>query len=138
MSEPIELKVDARWKWAAKDKGESLYAFTEKPVFNGLYWGLADGEDNFTQINCFTVDLGAPADSLHQIIDGRLVKYIDIPADGERVIVGGDNRRRYSAGRMSDDGALFCYINGGDKWGTGGETSLWYTWRRPTPEELAE
>ena len=136
MSEQIELKIDARWKWAAKDKGESLYAFTEKPVFNGRYWWLADGEDGFTQINCFTVDLGAPADSLHQIISGKLVKYVDVPGDGERVIVGRNNIKRYSAGRLNDYGQLVCYQYGADKWSCGGLVRSWEEWRRPTPEEL--
>ena len=75
-------------------------------------------------------------DSLHQIIDGKLVKYVDVPGDGEKVIVGAlCEERRYSAGKLTKDGRLLCYSNG-DKWISSGRTTGWYDWRRPTPEEL--
>jgi len=88
----------------------------------------------------FINDLGEPADSLHQIIDGKLVKYIDVPGDMEKVIVGnGDTEhRRYSAGRLTKNGRnLLCYSDGSDKW-SHSDVTQWSKWRRPTTEELEE
>jgi len=144
MSEPIELKIDARWKWAAKDgDGGGHFAYLEKPVFHGRRWSESRGHDycTYSSLNIFDIDLGEPADSLHQIIGGKLVKYVDVPADGERVIVWHDDSkklRRYSAGGLDHDRWLTCYSDGMDKWSSRGETTQWKNWRRPTPEELEE
>jgi len=59
----------------------------------------------------------------------------DIPADGEPVIVGG--YKRYSSGQINDAGLLLCYVDGGTKWSSKGNTIGWDHWRRPTQEELA-
>lgn len=134
-----ELKLDPVWKWAAKDGNGDTYLYDTKPDFRPVskLW-FNSGEDlSFP----FTNDLGEPADSLHQIIDGKLVKYVDIPADGEKVIVWACPtypNRRYSAGEIDEEGELVCYGNGRDKWTTNGESLIsWKNWRRPTAEELA-
>ena len=140
MSEAIELKINPRWKWAAMDECGDWYAHDDKPKPFSSGWFCGEKERAGTPISQFFGEITFPGDwkdSLHQIIEGRLVKYIDTPADGEKVIVGTCNRKRYSSGRINEEGHLLCY-NGGDKWTSDGATSRWTTWRRPTPEELAE
>ena len=134
----IELKIAV--KWAAMDNDGGWYAFTGKPEprVYGWYYRSGDIFESGTEMNDIFGDIpysGDWKDSLHQIIEGRLVKYIDIPADGEKVIVGVDGYRRYSTGRLGEAGWLLCY-NSGDKWTSCGATIPWKTWRRPTPEEL--
>ena len=140
MSEPIELKIDARWKWAARDECGDWYAHDDKPKPFYSGWFCGEKARAGTPISQFFGEITFPGDwkdSLHQIIEGCLVKYIDIPSEGERVIVGANQYRRYSSGKLGGDGSLLCYI-AGDKWSSDGEMTGWYTWRRPTPEELAE
>jgi len=136
MSETIELKIAPRWKWTAKDKDGKWWVYDEKPTPTESVWDNTHGDAVSIKIFSTPEWQGDWKDSLHQIIDGKLVKF-DVPGDGERVIVGPCNRKRYSAGRLNKEGHLLCY-NGGDKWTSGGATSMWTTWRRPTPEELAE
>ena len=137
MSEPIELKIDARWKWAAKDENGKWWVYDATPKLTERMWDYPHGDA--ASIKAFTVVgwHGDWKDSLHQIIDGKLVKYVDVPGDGEKVIVGPSNYRRYSSGQLTDDGRLLCYTSG-DKWSSGGERTGWNTWRRPTPEEAAQ
>ena len=138
MSELIELKIDARWKWAAKDGDGTQWLYGDKPSWDSPRWSPdMTGVANMT---AFDIDLGAPADSLHQIIDGKLVKYVDVPGDGEKVIVCsyGDEHRRYSTGEAGDGDRLICYSDGTDKWTSGGKTNSWTNWRSPTPEELED
>ena len=139
MSE-IELKIAA--KWAAMDDDGGWCAFIDKPSprIHGWFTGGRGSTEGGADMGEIFGDIpyqGDWKDSLHQIISGKLVKYVDVPGDGEKVIVGPCNRKRYSAGRLNKEGHLLCY-NGGDKWTSGGATSMWTTWRRPTPEELAE
>ena len=139
MSEPIELKIDARWKWAARDECGDWYAHDDKPKPFYSGWFCGEKARAGTPISQFFGEITFPGDwkdSLHQIIEGCLVKYIDIPSEGERVIVGRNNIKRYSAGRLNDYGQLVCYQYGADKWSCGGLVRSWEEWRRPTPEEL--
>ena len=142
MSEPIELKIDARWKWAARDECGDWYAHDDKPKPFYSGWFCGEKARAGTPISQFFGEITFPGDwkdSLHQIISGKLVKYVDVPGDGEKVIVqfGPQGRRRYSAGEINKNDCLLCY-DGGDKWTSGGKLCGWEHWRRPTPEELAE
>ena len=138
MSEPIELKIDARWEWAASDKNGTVWFYEDMPRYktDAGYWFVDNGELEQAQKILTIPDLGTPADSLHQIINGKLVKYVDIPSDGEKVIVGPGGERAYSCGVLTGLGCLKCYANGTDKWASSGEWTGWSVWRRPTQEEL--
>jgi len=134
----MELKLDPKWKFATQDKDGEIWLWKDMPIVEcgRMYWIGAANNDG--ALGPFNADLGNWRDSLHQIIDGKLVKYVDIPGDGEKVIVGSGEYRRYSTGRLDKDGCLICYENSGDKWSSFGRTAYWDAWRRPTPEELAE
>ena len=134
MSEPIELKIRPSLEWAAMDQDGAWWGYEDKPTASRTWWG--DGGAGCT-LDAFDIPMhnGGWKDSLHRIIDGRLVKYVDVPGDGEKVIVGVDQKRRYSAGRLSFDGALMCYSHGADGWSAQGDVSAWPIWRRPTREE---
>jgi len=113
------------------------WVYDEKPTQTESVWGTTHGDAVSIKIFSTPAYQGAWKDSLHQIIDGKLVKYIDVPGDKEKVIVGANQYRRYSSGKLDGDGRLLCYT-AGDKWSPDGERTGWYTWRRPTPEEEAE
>ena len=136
MMEPIELKIRPSLEWAAMDGDGSWWGYEDKPIERDMWWG--DGGES-CGLDAFDIPKynGDFKDSLHQIIDGKLVKYIDVPGDKEKVIVGANQYRRYSSGKLDGDGRLLCYT-AGDKWSSDGERTGWYTWRRPTPEEEAE
>jgi len=135
MMEPIELKIRPSLEWAAMDGDGSWWGYEDKPIERDMWWG--DGGESCT-LDAFDIPMhnGDWKDSLHQIISGKLVKYVDIPADGEKVIVG-TGSRRYSTGRLDENGWLLCY-NAADKWISKGKTTAWVNWRRPTPEEAEE
>jgi len=136
MSE-IELKIAA--KWAAMDDDGGWCAFIDKPSprIHGWFTGGRGSTEGGADMGEIFGDIpyqGDWKDSLHQIISGKLVKYVDVPGDGEKVIVG-TGTRRYSTGRLDENGWLLCY-NSADKWISKGKTTAWANWRRPTPEEL--
>ena len=137
----IELKIDDKWKWAAMDDDGNWYAYLEMPTVSQNYWKTPP-ETQDCGLSVFNLPQhdGSFKDSLHEIKDGKLVKYVDIPADGERVIVreGGMDFRRYSSGQISPTGSLAVYCDGADRWTSKGEISFWKNWRRPTSEELEE
>ena len=70
------MKIDSRWKWAAKDKDEVWFLYSEKPhLSNSVWMRSATGAHTnipkgiITMLPCFWQD------SLHQIIDSELIKY---------------------------------------------------------------
>lgn len=78
----------------------------------------------------------SPDESLHRVVNGIPEKYVDIPADGEPVIVG--FCKRISSGMIDNYGNLMCYYRGMTKWTSEGMTEPCAKWRRPTEEELKQ
>jgi len=95
-----KLELDPRWKWAYICINKKRVSVTRPKPYTERDLGFFSEGDNadLPIVN----DLGEPPDSLHQIIDGRLVKYVDVPEDGCPVIVGSKVfERRYSAALTS-------------------------------------
>ena len=117
MSDAIEPQLDRKWKFAAKDSFGQQYAYTAKPIFDGTSWerdSRNEEEYAYTLLDIFDLDLGEPADSLHQIIDGKFVKaHRNIPAKMAKVIVwredGGQEENRYSVGKLNGMGHLLLH-----------------------------
>lgn len=141
--EGIPLQIDPRWKWAAMDADAEWYAYETKPEIEaeGTCWNNGSRDCTCIRENMLTKPPKAPdwRDSLHEIRNGRLVKYVDIPADGEPVWVrnhlADEWLRRVSAGKLKG-GELICYADGYTAWTAEGDVSWWQHWRRPTQEEL--
>jgi hypothetical protein len=135
----MKLVLDSKWKWLAKDISGRWYFHVNKPIFNGVAW---DSVGRFVPASAFLEGLDIePKDSLHRVIDGEAIKYVDIPADGEPVMVAYsiDSQwyRKYSCGRLDTDGNLLCYLYGATNWsGKYSHKGSWSVWRRPTKEEL--
>lgn len=133
------MKLKPEWKYAAMDESGEWCFYKDVPergedAWYGGDWVAIQSIFIFPEVEDWTK-------SLHTITEeGELVPYVDVPADGERVMVrdGVGWVKRYSAGRLSNSSGkcLICYTNGQDKWSTDGSTKGWYKWRRPTEEEL--
>lgn len=135
-SEGIHV-LDPKWNWAYLNMGRK-YVSENKPTAIGANGFLAAGRDY--EEAPWLPDLDLPKESLHQIIDGKLVKCQWVPEDNEPVMVketeGDEWRRRYSTGRV-EDGELICYWDGKTKWSAGPEDVFNFPiWRKPTEEEL--
>lgn len=140
----MEIVINPRIKWVAKDMGGFLYGYENKPTLGEYAWLREDGKSQGVS-SIIANDLGPWRESLHQIIDNKLVKYVDIPAKDEPVLVWneeGDHcqRRRYSTGEVNSVGELQCYDYGRTSWSDDGDTNSgnWKYWRRPTPAELED
>lgn len=143
----IELKLDPKWKWAAMDEDGVWNFFTSEPEIRGKAWFSSTEPSCGEELVCFALSSSCNwRDSLHEIVhqDGKvyLKKHVDIPVDGEPVLVGYSSpgeHRRYSAGKIDDKGRLECYRNGATIWsGNKEDLAAWKYWRRPTEEELRD
>jgi len=125
-------------QWIAQDCSgqQKLFFCLYKPDYKDGVWVAASA--HVCLLNHVSFSLGEPSESLHRVIDGRLVKYVDVPEDGCPVIVSGA-LRRYSAGELDEFGNLVCYADGRTKWASHGITNRprYSVFRRATPEELA-
>jgi len=130
--------LDPNWKWAYIFKGMKCVS-ASKPKADGAAGFYASGCEYLQDVELLP-DLGSPKESLHQIINGRLVKCQWIPENDERVMVrdceGMRWLPRYSAGRVGN-GYIICHPNGQSSWTSDKPgTTRWAFWRKPTEEEL--
>jgi hypothetical protein len=135
----MKLQLDKKWKWAAMDAGGEWCIFEYEPKKYGNEWFHSTGE--CINIDGIVGDLPTTPwqDSLHRIINGELVKHVDLKVD-DKVMVrncGGDWHKRYYS-HNNDAGRTYCYADGTTSWTHGNSGPVpWDEWRLPTPEELA-
>ena len=68
------MKIDSRWKWAAMDRNGDWWFYAEQPTKRANQWNT-DGLPGSDRIEGFVFPTCDWKDSLHQLIDGELVKY---------------------------------------------------------------
>lgn len=129
------LVLDPRWKWAYLNHGNKFVSENEPAPIGAAGFFAATRYD----MASYLPDLGSPEESLHQIINGKLVKYQWVPGDNEPVMVRRPDEidwfRYYSAGEVKE-GWLVCYPEGTTKWSNTGCRTCWKHRRKPTEEEL--
>lgn len=135
-----KLVIDSKWKWVAQDKRGSWFLFQNRPyIATKLDQWIAKGGYEST---LFGLDYQGPwEESLHEIKDStfHLVQVINVPKKDEKVIVSLHNSvttgvKRYSTGKVTEDGQLLCYKDGHTSW-IATNTTSWPYWRKPTEEE---
>lgn len=139
------LKINEKWKFAAKDASGRWMFYSSKPEYSHVrgVWGI--GYYGGVFCNCNLIDTEEfpkclPADSLHRIENNKLVKHVELKVNDKVMVRYSRNTtwtRRYFSGYGEKDGTLYCYVNGGTSWSTK-ETTLWPEWRLPTEEELED
>lgn len=120
----IELKLDPKWKWAAMDECGVWCFYGTRPKIRRAAWFSDEQPGCGEEVLLLTLSSECDwRDSLHEIVhqDGKVYikKHVDIPADGEPVIVWNNapgEHRRYSAGKTDEDGWLECYCDGATRW----------------------
>ena len=143
----MKMKIQDQWKWMSEDSCGIQYLSTNRPtlMYNGVWAG-----GGITAYSPITFDLGPDyRDSLHQIVDGELVKHKEIKpvcADCEELesltlkvddkvwvassVVDGWVPRHYS-GASSTPGNIWCFNNSRTSFTIGkGGTTEWAVWKR--------
>jgi len=139
------MKIKDCWKWAAMDADGEWFLYMERPhQEDESIWKTKSGRDCQSVIS-FLTDLPKISDwkeSLHQIIDGELVKHIDLKVDDKVMVANRKDviwyRRRFY--RFEPSGNISCFPDGQDSW-TATRIGRWVflqefeKWRLPTEEE---
>lgn len=122
--------------WVAKDEDDAVFLFDTKPkktkitwdVDGGMMFGLPDG--------FLSIDLGPWDQSLHQIVNGKLIKRCEFKK-GDKVMAG-DRENSLSRRYFShyEAGSYRCFRDGKTEWSSAGGTTPWSICRLPTEEEL--
>jgi hypothetical protein len=133
------MKIKDCWKWAAMDADGDWFFYEDRPVVKGNQWYAYAKECH--AVSNFLEDLAEISgwkDSLHQIIDGELVKHIELKVD-DKVMVRDSANNFFKRAYFShfEDGMIACFQCGGTSWScTPDEVATWGKWRLPTEEEL--
>ena len=131
------MKIKSRWKWAAMDENGDWWMHCDRPRRNGKSWEVA-GDGVVWWAKGFEMpEVSDWKDSLHQIVNGELIKHVVLKID-DRVMVrdkGGRWRKRYFS-RVSVSGRILTFGSGATSWNKEQEDEDWDEWRLPTEDEL--
>lgn len=129
------MKINDKWKYTAMDESGHWHLYVDKPTLDSRSWNT---HGDYTRV---LLGVFAPGsfpycdwkDSLHQIIEGELVKPLKVD---DKVMVR-DNcivwRPRYFSHFSGKH--IQCFADGRTSW-SAKDTTLWDEWRLPTEEEL--
>jgi hypothetical protein len=134
------MKIKDCWKWAAMDADGEWFFYEDHPVVKGNQWyAYAKGCHDVSNFLEDLAEISDWKDSLHEIVNGELVKHIELKVD-DKVMVklkGGEWKKRYFK-EFGPHGDIRTFIEGSTSWScpTGHAWMSWGEWRLPTEEEL--
>ena len=134
------MKIRSDWKWIAKDENGEIYLYSFKPeILADNRWIISKTDGSYLRVtSIFDLQdlIELPwRDSLHQIIDGELVKFHDLKVDDKILVRDNEyqewKKRHFSHFLASGNIAAF---NEGTTSFTSDSWCDWKEWRRPENE----